>query len=188
MKTIKSLLLILFISNCACGLLNASEPLSSQAAQAYDMADDSGSNPASGSQRAVSEAFKRIVNTSPEKAANTAGIVLVAALILGICLYAYTSFCTYVIANKMGADYAWLAWVPIANLFLLVRMADLSLLWLLILFAPLIPFIGQIAVVVFFGFVWYRIATFMDKPGWLGILCIIPLVNLIIIGYLAFSR
>jgi hypothetical protein len=40
---------------------------------------------------------------------------------------------------------------------------------------------------VFFGYLWYNIALARNKPGWIGAITFLPIVNLFTMGYLAFS-
>src|SRR5262245_50596104 len=44
-------------------------------------------------------------------------------LLVGIVLYAYFAFMLMVIATKTSTANAWLAWVPIGNLYLMCRIA-----------------------------------------------------------------
>ena len=100
-------------------------------------------------------------------------------LIAWIVLYIVETIPVYVIAKKSGHDYAWLAFVPIGNLWLLCDMADLEL-WFLIIW--LVPYIN----IIFLGFVWWRIAENTNKSGWIGLLMLIPIVNLFVGYYIAF--
>jgi len=109
-------------------------------------------------------------------------------LIVGLIAYIYSSFCLYLIAKKTGQGPAWWAWVPIANAFLMCKIASLSYWWLLGFFAGLIPYIGILASLLLSGYFWYRMALARNKPGWVGILVCIPLAGLVIMGYLAFSE
>jgi len=113
-----------------------------------------------------------------------AGVIIFIFAVIG---YIYLSLCVQFIAKKTNQEPAWLAWIPIANLFLMCKIAGLSYWWLLIIFAGFIPIIGVLTSLAFTGFLWYRIALVRNKPGWLGILCFVPLVNLVVMGYLAFS-
>jgi len=113
-------------------------------------------------------------------------LVLIIAILL--VFYIYSAICLQLIAKKTGQEPSWLAWVPIANLFLSCKISGLSYLWLLILFAAPIPIIGPLCITVFYAYLWCRIAVALNKPSWLGVLVIIPIVNLVIIGYLAFSK
>ena len=97
-----------------------------------------------------------------------------------IIIYAYFAFCIMTIANKVGVENSWFAWIPILNVVLLVQIADKPLWWLILFLIPLVNII--IAIVI-----WMAIAEKCGKPNWLGILMIIPFVNFIIPAYLAFS-
>jgi hypothetical protein len=97
-----------------------------------------------------------------------------------LILYVYYAICLMVIANKTNTPNSWLAWIPIANVYLVCKIAGKPG-WWVILF--LIPFVNIVIAII----VWMKIAEARNKPSWLGILMIIPFVNLIIPGYLAFS-
>jgi hypothetical protein len=60
--------------------------------------------------------------------------------------------------------------------------------WLLLFLGVFIPYLGIACTAVFNGFVWYKIALARNKPGWVGVLSVIPIVHLGVMGYLAFSE
>jgi hypothetical protein len=105
---------------------------------------------------------------------NTTGCVL------GVLAYLYVSVCIFMMAQKKGEDNAWFAFVPILDLILLLSIADMPLWWLLLFFIPLVNYFAMIPI-------WMSAARAMGKPSWLGLLTVIPGINLIVIGYLAFS-
>ena len=74
-----------------------------------------------------------------------------------------------------------MAWVPIANLVLMLNIAKKPVLWILLMLIPLVN-------LVIFIIVFMKIAEARGKPGWVGILMIVPFVNLILPAYLAFSK
>jgi hypothetical protein len=74
----------------------------------------------------------------------------------------------------------WFAWIPIANMFLLLAVAKKPLWWFFLL---LIPFVNVVIVIL----IWMGIAETLGKPSWWGILTLIPLVGFIVPCYLAFS-
>jgi hypothetical protein len=92
------------------------------------------------------------------------------------------------IAKKTSQTPAWLAWIPIANLFLMCKIAALPYWWLFGILLGFIPYVGWLLSSALSGYIWYRIALARNKPGWVGILIIIPVVNLAIMGYLAFTE
>lgn len=108
-------------------------------------------------------------------------IVTLIALLFSLVLYAYMAFSLQTIARKTNTENGWLAWIPIANIYLMIKIAGKPGWWLLlILFIPLVNLI-------LFIILWMKIAEARGKPGWLGILFLIPIVNLILPGYLAFT-
>jgi len=116
-----------------------------------------------------------------------AGTSIVVFIFL-IVSYVFSSLCLMFIAQKTNTTPAWLAWIPIANLFLMCKIASLSYWWLLILLTAFIPVVGPLANLAFAAYLWYNIALARNKPGWIGILTCLPLAGLVVMGYLAFSE
>jgi magnesium-transporting ATPase (P-type) len=119
-----------------------------------------------------------------------AGIFLF-MVIVAIMFYVYYALCLYFIAKKTAVEPAWLAWIPIANAFLMCKIADVSYLWLLgllVQFIPIISILGAIYGFLLFIYLWYKIILLRNKPVWLVILMFVPIANLVAMGYLAFSE
>ncbi|HUU13842.1 MAG TPA: DUF5684 domain-containing protein [Terriglobia bacterium] len=95
-------------------------------------------------------------------------------------LYVYFSLALQTIAKKTNTENAWLAWIPIANVILMLNIAKKPLWWFILC---LIPFVNIVITII----VWMAIAEARRKPGWWGILLIVPVVGLIVPGYLAWS-
>lgn len=100
--------------------------------------------------------------------------------VLLLMLYLIETVPIFVIANKCGHEYAWTAFVPFVNLWLLCDLADVN--WMLIILV-FFPFIN----IVFLGVIWWRIAENTNKPGWVGLLMLVPLLNLAVGFYMAFA-
>ncbi len=94
--------------------------------------------------------------------------------------YVYFSLALQTIAKKTNAENAWLAWIPIVNIILMLNIAKKPLWWIILCLIPLVS-------IVIFIIVWMAIAEARGKPGWWGILLIVPVVGLIVPGYLAWS-
>lgn len=92
------------------------------------------------------------------------------------------------IAKKLNVPNGWLAWIPFANIYLMTQLAGLSGLWTLIVLAGLIPFVGIIALMVVMIWWQWRICERLGKPGWWGILMVVPVMNIIIVGILAWGK
>ncbi|MEA3253553.1 MAG: DUF5684 domain-containing protein [Chloroflexota bacterium] len=101
-------------------------------------------------------------------------------IVLWIGVYIWTALCMQIIARKTYTPDAWLAWIPIANIYLMCRVAEKPGWWTVLFFIP-------IANIVFAVLVWMKVAEARGQPGWLGILIIVPVGNLVIPGILAFA-
>jgi len=103
-------------------------------------------------------------------------------MLVFICLlpYIWTALCLHIIANKTSTPNGWLAWIPIANIYLMCKVANKPGWWTILFFIPLVNIVIGIIV-------WMGIAEVRNQPSWLGILMIIPIVNFLILGILAFT-
>lgn len=116
---------------------------------------------------------------SPIAPALSAGIII-CFLLIGLAAYVYIALAVQTIAEKTNTENSWLAWIPIANLILLLNISKKPI-WWIILF--LIPLVNIIIVII----VWMGVAEARNKPSWWGILMIVPLVSIIVPGYLAWA-
>jgi hypothetical protein len=91
------------------------------------------------------------------------------------------SICLLKIARKTNTGNAWFAWIPILDMLLALEIAKKPTWWIIWFFIP-------VANLVTYVLVWMGISKILRKPEWLGILMIISPLNLIVPGYLAFSR
>jgi Family of unknown function (DUF5684) len=101
-------------------------------------------------------------------------------LIFFAVFYVYIALALQTIAQKTNTENAWLAWIPIANIFLMLNIAKKPVWWFILFLIPLVSFVMAIIV-------WMGIAEERGKPNWWGILLIVPGVGLIVPGYLAWS-
>lgn len=101
-------------------------------------------------------------------------------IIFDIALYMYVTYCLYRIADRLEMENPWLAFIPVLNLVLLCAMIDKPLWYAVLFFIPIIGFVWTIIV-------WMRLAEQMGRSSWLGALIIIPIVNLLMLAYLAFT-
>lgn len=99
---------------------------------------------------------------------------------MGILLYIYSAICLQAIAKKTDTKNGWMAWIPIANLFLMVQIAQKPL-WWIILF--LVPIVNIVIVII----IWMEIAGRRGREKWVGALIIAPVIGIGIPAYLAFS-
>ncbi|MBN2225858.1 MAG: hypothetical protein JW763_00690 [candidate division Zixibacteria bacterium] len=101
-------------------------------------------------------------------------------LLVWFAVYLYYAYSQYKIAAKTGHDSPWWAFIPVLNVFQFIQMAQKPLWWF---FACLIPIVNIIVI----AWLWSEVAKACQKnPIW-GVMMIIPFLNFIAIGYLAFS-
>jgi hypothetical protein len=108
------------------------------------------------------------------------GVLLLLFVVFAAGCYVYMALALQTIATKTGTANEWLAWIPIANLFLMLMVAKKPMWWFILFLIPLVNLVIAIMV-------WMAVAEARGKPNWWGILMIIPLVNLVVPGYLAWA-
>lgn len=109
-----------------------------------------------------------------------AGTMILIIVVFALAAYVYVSLALQTIATKTSTPNGWLAWIPIANIFLMLSVAKKPMWWFLLFLIPLVNIV--IAIIV-----WMAVAEARHKPNWWGILTIVPGVNLVVPGYLAWS-
>ena len=118
----------------------------------------------------------------PSKAlpALLAGGFMMFFLVFALATYVYVALALSTIAQKTNTENGWLAWIPIANIILMLNIARKPIWWIVLCLIPLVN-------IVIFIIMWMGIAEARNKPGWWGVLMIVPVVSLIVPGYLAWS-
>jgi len=109
-----------------------------------------------------------------------AGGFLMFFLVFLVAIYVYTALALQTIAQKTNTENGWLAWIPIANVILMLNIARKPVWWILLCLIPLVS-------IVMFILIWMGIAEARNKPNWWGIMVIVPVMNLVMPGYLAWS-
>jgi len=97
-----------------------------------------------------------------------------------LAVYVYMALALQTIAQKTNTENGWLAWIPIANIILMLTIAKKPIWWIVLFLIPLVSIVMAILV-------WMAIAEERNKPSWWGIMVIVPVMNLIMPGYLAWS-
>ena len=108
----------------------------------------------------------------------------VPTLLISVAFYVYFAYSLMTIANKLGADNSWWAWIPILNVILMLQISEKPVWWIILALIPCVNLVWIALGII----VWMRIAELRGFPNWWGILIIIPFVNLIVPGYLAFAE
>ena len=92
------------------------------------------------------------------------------------------------IAARTDERDAWWAWVPFLNIAYMFRLAGMSWLWMLVVVVPCVTSFAWFLVPVLIVVAWWRIAERCKKPGALGFLMLLPIVNVFVGFYLAYSK
>jgi hypothetical protein len=108
------------------------------------------------------------------------GTFLLVFLVVFVAIYAFVAFCFQKIAEKTGTENGWWAWIPILNVVLMLNIAGRPIWWIILFFIPLVSIVIAIVVLV-------DILKALNKSPWLVIGLLIPGVNFIVLGYLAFA-
>ncbi len=109
-------------------------------------------------------------------------------IVLMIVLYVYSAIVLMTIAKKLNNPHPWMAWIPFANAYLMTELANAPWWTLLIaIVAGFIPFVGIVITMGIITWWWWNIAEARGKPAWFGLLTLIPIVNLVIMGVIAWS-
>ena len=118
--------------------------------------------------------------------------MLIVFFIIIVLVYVYMSLAYMAIAKKAKYSMPGLAWIPyVGPLIVTNRISGMHWWPLLLLIGIWIPYVGpllSLAVVVFSTIWLWKTFEEIDKPGWWAILCIIPVVNLVMIGIAAWSK
>ncbi|MDP3901758.1 MAG: adenylate/guanylate cyclase domain-containing protein [bacterium] len=109
-----------------------------------------------------------------------APIILHQPRFLAPLFYIYMAYALFVIAKKIGTQHAWLAWIPIVNVFYTVFISKMPKLWILFLLIPLVNIVVGIMI-------WMEIAGMRNLNRKVGLLMLVPILNFFIPGYIAMS-
>lgn len=121
---------------------------------------------------------------------------------MAVFFYLYYALCLYLISRKVGVSTAWLAWIPVLNIFPLVGAAGKPWGWGILFLVPLLGSIPQVGTnlylviallfimildIVLIIVLWVRICHNLWVNKWLGLLILVPLAHFFLMGYLAFK-
>src|SRR6266436_1574436 len=93
------------------------------------------------------------------------GLVLILSIGFIVAFWVYFALALQTIADKTNTANSWLAWIPIANLFLMLNVAKKPMWWFILFLIPLVSLVMLVIA-------WMSIAEARGKPNWWGILMI----------------
>lgn len=108
------------------------------------------------------------------------GLIMLISLVVSIGIYFFFCYVMKRICEKAGSEPGILIWIPILQIFPMLKAAGMAA-WIFILF--LIPVVNFVVGII----MWVNILKNMGKNPVMVIVLLIPFVNIIYLIYLAFS-
>ncbi len=116
------------------------------------------------------------------------GAALILVIILFAAFYVYFALAWQTIAKKLKYKNPWLAWIPFANISMMLQLGGFHWAWV---FLFLVPVLGWIAIFVLIIIANWKTFEARGHEGWLSLSQIIPKVGgilyLIAIGFVAWQ-
>lgn len=117
-------------------------------------------------------------STDDAAAVAAAGGLGIGMMVMYAVFYLALTYPLFLIAKKLGHDNPWFAFVPILNVVMLVQLADLEIWWVIVCLLCGIAIIWPMM----------KLAGKLGKPEWMGILAVVPCVNIIILWMWAMEK
>lgn len=114
-------------------------------------------------------------------AAGLVFFIIAVGLVVFLFLYLFYSYCYKKICGKAGKDPGAIIWIPFVRYIPLFEIAKLPVWLFILLLLPIVNF-------VVFLILWIKICEARSKSPLLVILFFVPIANLVVIPYLAFSE
>jgi hypothetical protein len=103
-----------------------------------------------------------------------------------LAVYIYSGFCLMRIADRLGVENSWFAFIPFLNLWLLTQMGDRDDSWFIIML--IFMFCCGIVTAVMAILIMMDVAERLGFENWWGVLLIIPIFNFYVLYKLAFTE
>ena len=117
------------------------------------------------------------------------------AILFALAIYIYFAFAWMKIAKDLKYKYPWLAWIPFANVSMIMQLGGFHWAWI---FLVLVPMIGWIGVFIIATAATWKVFEKRKYPGWLSLAPVIDfapgvtglgtILYLIIIGIVAWKK
>lgn len=123
-----------------------------------------------------------------------AGVALLAIFFIFLFLvgyYVYSALAYQSIYRKSGHKRPWMAWIPVVSAIPALQLGGFHWAWIFLALGAIIPFVGFFASIAFGVLVIISMWRIFKKAGYKGalsLLLIIPIVNLVILGIVAWQK
>lgn len=104
-----------------------------------------------------------------------------------LATYIYSAVVLMVIAKKTNTPNGWLAWIPIANMYLMTQISETPWWTMFAFLLPIVPIVGGLGLMAVLILWWWKIAERRKHPGWFSILMLLPIINFVIMGIIAWK-
>ena len=101
--------------------------------------------------------------SSMSSVAALVGILIVFMFLLMLAIYIYTSLALMKIADRTKTKDGWLAFIPVANIYLMTQIAKVPGWWTIGILLAFIPFIGSVLLLILTTYLWWQIAEKLKK-------------------------
>jgi hypothetical protein len=119
-------------------------------------------------------------------------IFFILAFVILAAVYIYISFVYVTISKKTNSKPIGIAWIPVIGPALISAKIAKMHWWPILLFAVFwIPVLGGAIGLVYTAFfiIWtWKVFEKLKRPGWWAVLCLIPIVNLVLLGIAAWGK
>lgn len=107
-------------------------------------------------------------------------------LLFWLAMYVYFAFCLMKMADRLGVENGWFAFIPFLNIWLLTQMGDRDSTWFIIMLIG--SFCCGIVTLVMMILILMDVAEKLGFENYWGILTIIPIFNIYVFYKLAFTE
>ena len=114
------------------------------------------------------------------------GWLIAVLVVFWLAIYVYSSFCVMKMADRLGVENGWFAFIPLLNLWLLCQMGDRDNSWFIIMLVG--AFCCGIVTAVMALIIFMDIAEKLGFENWWGLLLLIPIFNFYVLYKLAFTE
>jgi hypothetical protein len=111
---------------------------------------------------------------------------LILLILFWIALYVFGALCLMRMADKLGVENSWFAFIPFLNIWLMCQMGDRDNTWFIIMLIT--SFCCGIVALVMMILIMMDVAEKLGFENWWGILLIIPIFNFYVMYKLAFTE
>lgn len=107
-------------------------------------------------------------------------------ILVGLAAYAYFGYCFMKMADRLGVENGWFAFVPFLNYWLMCQMGDKENSWFVVMLIG--SFCCPIVTTVMMILIMMDVAERLGFENFWGILLIIPIFNFYVLYKLAFTE